>query len=343
MKTFLPILLFFLSISVFGQTAMFQSSITLGDEQTQVMPYYPEEDPCRAQEVEIANKYISEALGSPLLKAIGISAFEEDVKTAITDNITMAYNNERFNPVIYRVRIFYNDKFNKFLHKIIKTTKVRDLLFDMSSNIICDLCKLYPKDFKPEVVRKIKGSLAFVSTMKNHKYEAVDLDTWMQEQKLYIDGKENEEIALGVEGFLIRRVITDGFTIQELTSYLHKLLKKVEAVDVSNNSDVLKSVSINDDLTYYITATGNYYLANKTRAKVLPYNPEITYMQRFGLTQLQCIKDRTSNMYKISNGYLSRYPEEKFKLYDHPDVKGVILIDDTGEVIMREQRELDEK
>lgn len=336
MKKFLPILLLLSSITVFGQTTMFHSSITLGDEQAQVMPYYPQDDPCRDQEVEIANKYINEALSSPLLKAIGISGFENDVKTAITDNITMAYNDERFNPVIYRVRIFYNDEFNKFLHKIIKTTKVRDLLFDISSNLICDVCRLYPKDFKPEVVSKIKKSLAFVSTMKNHKYEAVNLDTWMQEQKLYIDGKENEEIALGIEGFLIRRVITDGFTIPELTGYLEKLLKKVEAVDVSNNSDVLKSVSINDDLTYYITATGNYYLANKTKTKFLPYNPEITSMQRFGLTQLQCIKDKTSNMYKISNGYLWGYPEQKFELYDHPDVKGVVLIDDTGEVIMRE-------
>lgn len=336
MKKLLPILLLLSSLSVFGQSAMFHSSLTLGDEQLQVMPYYPKDDPCRDQEIEIANKYINEALSSPLLKAIGISGFENDVKEAITANITMAYNDERFNPVICRVRIFYNDEFNKFLHKIIKSTKVRDLLFDILSNLICDVCRLYPKDFKSEVVNKIKKSLAFVSTMNNHKYEAVNLDTWMQEQKLYIDGKENEEIAVGIEGFLIRRVITDGFTIPELTGYLEKLLKKVETVDVSDNSDVLKSVSINDDLTYYITATGNYYLANKTKTKILPYNPEITFMQRFGLTQLQCFKDKTSNMYKISNGYLSVYPEQKFELYDHPDVKGVLLIDDTGEVIFRE-------
>jgi hypothetical protein len=336
MKRILSFVLLLSSMTAFGQTTMFQSSLTLGDEQEQIMSYYPDTNPCRDQEVEIANKYISEALSSPLLKAIGISGFEKDVKTAINDNIEGAYNDERFNPVIYRVRIFYNDEFNKYLHKIIKTTKVRDLLFDISSSIICDLCKLYPKDFKADVVNKLNRAISFVSTMKNHKYEAVNLDTWMEEQKLYIDGKENEEIALGLEGFLIRRVITDGFTIPELSNYLEKLLKMVDAVDVSDNSDVLSKVSINNDLTYYTTASGNYYLANKTNVKVFPYNPEITSMQRYGLTKLQCIKDKNSNMYKISNGLLWGYPEKKWELYEHPDVKGVILIDDTGDVIMRE-------
>ena len=336
MKKLLPIILLLSSLSAFGQSTMFHSCLTLSDEQVQVMPCYPQDNPCRDQEIEIANKYINETLSSPLLKAIGIRDFEDDIKTAITDNITIAYNDERFNPVINRVRIYYNDGFNKFLHKIIKIPKARELLFDISSNLICDVCRFYPKDFKQKVVGKIKKSLAFVSTMNNHKYEAVDLNTWQTELTLLIDGKENEEIALGIEGFLIRRVITDGFTIPELTDYLEKLLKKIEAVDVSDNSDVLQSISINDDLTYYVTATGNYYLANKTKTKVLPYNPEATSVQPIGFTQLQCFKDKTSNMYKISYGYPYEYPEDKYSCYKYTDVKGVLLIDDTGEVIMRE-------
>ena len=336
MKKVLLFVLLLVSVTAFGQTAIYHSSLTLGDEQEQIMSYYPDINPCRDKEVRIANKYIRETLNSPLLKAIGIRDFENDVKTAINDNIEGAYNNERFNPVIYRVRIFYNDEFNKFLHKIIKNPKVRDLLFDISSNIICDLCKLYPKDFKIEVMNKLNRAISFVSTMENHRYEAVDLDTWMDEVTLYIDGKEDEEIARGIEGFLIRRVITDGFTIPELSNYLDKLLKMIEDVDVRGHRDVLMSVNINDDLTYYTTSTGNYYLVNKTKVKVFPYNPEITSMQRYGLTMLQCIYDKNFNMYKISNGRLRGYPEEKWELYEHPDVKGVILIDNTGEVIMRE-------
>ena len=336
MKKLLPILLLLSSISAFGQRSMFHSSLTLSDEQVQVMPRYPKDNPCLDQEIEIANKYIDETLSSSLLKAICIRDFEDDVKRAITDNITTAYNDERFNPVINRVRIYYDDEFNKFLHKLIQIPKVRELLFDISSNLICDVCRLYPKDFKREVVGKIKKSLAFVSTMNNHKYEAVDLNTWRGELTLLIDGKENEDIALGIEGFLIRRVITDGFTIPELTGYLEKLLKKVEAVDVSDNSDVLQSININDDLTYYVTATGNYYLANKTKTKVLPYNPETTSVQLICFTQLQCFKDKTSNMYKISYGYLWEAPGDKYDFYNDPYGEGVLLIDDTGEVIMRE-------
>lgn len=343
MKKLLPILLLLSSISAFGQRSMFHSSLTLSDEQIQVMPRYPKDNPCLDQEIEIANKYINETLSSSLLKAIGIRDFEDDVKRAITDNITTAYNDERFNPVINRVRIYYDDGFNKFLHKLIQIPKVRELLFDISSNLICDVCRLYPKDFKREVVGKIKKSLAFVSTMNNHKYEAVDLDTWptVGELTLLIDGKKNEYIALGIEGFLIRRVITDGFTIPELTGYLEKLLKKVEAVDVSDNSDVLQSININDDLTYYVTATGNYYLANKTKTKVLPYNPETTSIsiQGFGFTELQYFKDKTSNIYKISYGCLwgdpYEDPEQKFDFWNQ-SIEGVLLIDDTGEVIMRE-------
>lgn len=336
MKKLLPILLLLSPLSAFGQSTMFHSSLTLNDEQVQVMPCYPKDNPCRDQEIEIANKYINETLNSPLLKAIGVRDFEDDVKTAITDNITIAYNDERFNPVINRVRIYYNDGFNKFLHKIIKIPKARELLFDISSNLICDVCRFYPKDFKQKVVGKIKKSITFVSTMNNHKYEAVDLNTWQEELTLLIDGKENEEIALGIEGFLIRRVITDGFTIPELTGYLEKLLKKIEAVDVSDNSDVLQSISINDDLTYYVTATGNYYLANKTKTKVLAYDPEATSVQLTSFTQLQCFKDKSSNIYKISYGYPHEYPDDKYFFYEYPDVKGVLLIDDTGEVIMRE-------
>ena len=336
MKRMLTLVLLLSWTIAFGQTAMFNTELTLGDQQEHIMPYYPNDNPCRDQEETIAEKFIAQSLNSPLLKAIGISDFENDVKSALTGNIIGAYNNEHINPVICRVRIFYNDEFNKFLHKLLKTNRMKDFLFDFSSDIICDLCKLYPKDFKADAIARIKSAISFVSTMKNHTYEAVDLDTWMQEQKLYIDGKENEEIALGIEGFLIRRVIFDGFTIQELSGYLEKLLRKVEAVDVSGNSDVLKSVRINDDLTFYMALSGNYYFANKTRIKILPYNPELSDVQRFGETKLQCIKDGDSNLYKISNGYFDTWPEEKWVLYEHPAVKGVILIDDKGEIILKE-------
>lgn len=336
MKKILTLILLLSWTVAFGQTAMFNTSLTLGDQEKHVMPYYPNDNPCRDQENTIAEKFIAQSLNSALLKAVGISEFENDVKDALTANIVGAYNNEHTNPVIYRVRIFYNEEFNKFLHKLLKTSRMKDLLFDFSSDIICDLCKLYPKDFKADAITRIKSAISFVSTMKNHTYEAVDLDTWMHEQKLYIDGKENEEVALGIEGFLIRRVIFDGFTIQELSGYLEKLLAKIETVDVKDNSDVLKSVRINDDLTYYMALSGNYYFANKTGVKILPYNPELSDVQRFGETQLQCIKDGNSNLYKISNGYLDTWPEEKWVLYEHPAVKGVMLIDDKGEVILKE-------
>lgn len=332
MKKFLSFIFVLTSATALGQTAMFHVNLSLGDEQEQVMSYYPKDNPCKNQEIEIANKYIKEAFNSPLLKAVGIKDLENDVGTAIITNIEDSYNRSWSNPVFYRVRIFYHDEINKFLHRIIRSKQVKDFLFDFSCSIICDLCRLYPKDFKAKVINKLNSAINFVSTMKNHSYEAVDLNSWKGgELTLFIDGKENEKIALGIEGFLIRRVITDGFTVPELSNYLEKLLQKVKSVDISKNSDVLRSVNINGDLTYYTTATGNFYLANKTNVKVFPYTSED--WQCFGETLLQCIKDKNSNLYKISNGLLWN---NQWELYTDPDIKGIIVIDDRGDVILRE-------
>lgn len=320
MKKFLLLAFLFASFLSYGQSALFQTSLWMKDGDEQVMVGYPDENPCREQEIALAQKYVREVNGNPVLKAIGMDGLEKKIGQCLEESFSNAYSEYSF----YQM-IFWPDGIKRFLRKISGTEKVRELLFSMVSDALCDLCRIYPGDFKDEAVRVVKHEMEFVGTMNWHSYGV------NQNRTLLVDGKEEYELPYSLDGFLVRRVIFDGITVRELSVFLERLLAKLDAVDVSGNGDILKRVRINNSLSYCTALRGCYYMANATGKTIFPYKEETC-----APSLIQCIGDEGSYMYKISNGYLQTDPVYEWVLYQRPDDRQILLVDHTGSTIFRE-------
>ena len=330
MKKILFLALTVSTVSAYGQTALSQFDVSLGDGQEYVMSYYPLDNPCEEQEAGLVETYIGKTMESPLLRAIGIGAFEEDVRGTIGENVRG----------VYIKKGFYNAfvgsyGFQEFCHKLLRSPKVRDVLFDLLSGIVCDLCRIYPKDFKDSLIEAIIEMKGTVEELGTHQYEARHLEDWGENPVLFIDGRMAHDDSFGFEGVLIRRVLLDDLTFAEMSDYLDRLLDKVGSVDVRENPDVMERVRVNDELSYLVTTNGNYYVAERSGVKLFPYEPG-SYEQFYEMSKVQCIKDRTSNMYKITNGTLVSSPEEHWQDATDPHLEGVMIIDDRGEILFRE-------
>ena len=330
MKKILFLALIGSTLSAYGQTAWSQFDISLGDGQEYVMSYYPLDNPCAEREARLVEKYKGRTMESPLLRAIGIGAFENEVQEAIGENVQRVYLEQG----LYETFIG-GGEFHDFFHKIMKSPRVRDVLFDLASGLICDLCRIYPKDFKDSLVEQIMETKGTVYELGRHHYEVRHLPDWGRNPVLFIDGRMAHEDSFGFEGFLIRRIVMDGFPASEMAGYLDRLLDKVESVEVGENPDVMERIRVNDELSYLITAKGNYYVAEKSGVRLYPYEPG-TYEQFYKMTKVQCIKDRTSRIYKITNGSLVSSPEKHWVDDTSPDSRGTIIIDDRGDILFRD-------
>ena len=134
---------------------------------------------------------------------------------------------------------------------------------NVCSEMITKLCEHYPKDFKYKCVNELKECLAFVDNMPKHKYDIIG---WI----LFVDGEEDADLGETTKGFILRRIIKDKIPKQEIREYLNTLLKKVESVDVSNNNDIIYTLTINNELKYCVSATGDYFIINEKKVKNVP-------------------------------------------------------------------------
>lgn len=332
MKATLFSLFILVSMTVLGQTCMFKTSVNLSDGDSCIMSSYPDENPIQEKEVILYSKYLSSILDSPILKAMGISKFKADVENAIINNILGCYNDPRQNPVVYSCRIFYNEEFNKFLHKLLSSPKVREVCFSFFSNIVCDACSMYPKDFKDEVLKMLRKSKLFIEEMPKHEYELVDLQRWMGEKTLYVDGKEDETLAMGLGGFLIRRIYIDNIPITELSRYINSLIDAVSAIDVSDNADYLCCIELNNSLQYRISATSNYFYATKSGKRVDTYPKNLADSRRYR-TKVKCSGNTGDYYYTLTNidGWGNSWWPIRWDPY-----KGNIIIDGNGVIIFKE-------
>lgn len=304
----------------YAQSAKFQIDLWMDDGDERILLGYEEDNPCRDQEKTLAQRYAREVRENPVLKAIGMGDAEKDIPECFEDGFANAYS-EYFE---YRI-VSVSDRVKRFLHRTAGFGQVRELVFTILSDAVCDLCRLYPGDFKAEVVRLVKKEMAFVSTMNWHSY-GVDKDG-----VLLVDGKPDYETPYSMDGFFIRRVINDGIQVRELATYLERLLAKLEAVDVSENGDIMRRVRINRELSYCTGLKGSYYMANATGDIFFPYKESPAER-----SLIQCIGDEGSRMYKISNGYLKTDPDYEWVLFERPDDRQVILVDHAGSTIFRE-------
>jgi hypothetical protein len=252
-----------------GKIAMFQDSYYLNAWDGQYLNFT--EDHLEEQEVDLAYQFSEEICNHPLLSDEGIYNYKIAFDYIIRTNIEGLYFSPKDIVHPQYVPLDYSNELNSICHKIIRNNSLREVLFNLSAKTLCKLCCLYPKDFKEEVIKHLMATKNLLTSLRHHSYAIVG-------DSLYLDGEvANVTIARSQMGFLIRRILLDGFTISEMNGYLDRLLSKVKTTDISGNSDFLRIVTINNTISCYVTASGYYFGGNNSGTIYLPQSIEKGY------------------------------------------------------------------
>jgi len=292
MKRIVSLLFLLYSALSYGQTAVFSSTINTTNEDMHVMPLYDDENPMRAQEEVLAQKYADDFTKLTLLRAIGIENYKTEISDAFKYSISGAYNSYN---ILAPMRA--DSKLKSFIIKISANETIRNLLADFSIDVVCDLCKFYPKDFKREAKKQIQEAKEIVESLPS-------LHIVIRNHTLYVNGERDYEYYNGLRGFLIRRIYEDDIPLQYISDYIDRLSARVDATDVSSNKDYLGMVTINDELDYCISATGNFFYFKKNNLRIVPSFMKSYYAQRDTQTSVECFTDNNSHYYKIRELHL---------------------------------------
>lgn len=249
----------------------------------------------------VTKQFTNEILTSNELAKNNIALFKEKIENIVSDNTISLYDREFENPLILHVRIFYHREINNLLHKLIQVPSVRSWMVTFVGKYLQTMCKKLPKDFSKKLIRELKIMYAYVDEMKNHKYTTKPT-SWYEQETLLIDGKKAEDIALKSQGFIIRRVIYDDIPKEEIKRSILKIIKMVKSVNIENNPDVMLKCNINNEITYYMTSNGAYFIINATQEKIPAYwNMRVRYEEVYG-----------KGKYYFEHGYYS-YRDEKWE------------------------------
>ena len=230
----------------------------------------------------ISSQFVNEILTNQDLLNNNINQFKEQIEGIVSDNTEYLYDSEFANPVIYRVRIFYNKEINNYLHKLLHIPNIRNWVVNLAGKYLQTMCAKLPKDFRRKLLRELEIMYSYVDEMKNHTYTTKP-SGWFEEETLYIDGKEACEFSVKSQGFVIRRVIYDEIPKEELKRSIAKIIQMVKSVNIDSNPDIMLKCSINNDITYYSTTDGPFYIINATKEKIpASRNLRIGYSEAYG-------------------------------------------------------------
>lgn len=262
------------------QTAMVETRIQLnnGDslESTNVFNSNKYYYLTKSKEDSIMQLYLNRILSNPLLKIIdGFDSKQiEDCFTSTINEVWSMYKlplpaysdgsqyayymNDGFYGgsmphVIAEVSPVYHPKMNVFLHKAIKIKKIREFGYSILGDMLEAYCKIFPKDYRDNLIKQLKECVAFIGEMEKHQYEAVDLGNNPFELRLltlYVDGKENPKLASGLKGFIIRRIIVDNIPKNEIAMNMEMIIKRIQDTK-TNDFDFYYHLSVNNELHYY--------------------------------------------------------------------------------------------
>lgn len=293
-KYLLAILLLIAGItSAFAQQrAAFSEKIMLGDgEMFNSFSYSDEKFAAyHEKEEEMAAQLAHKLKTSSYLRAFDLFSDEgyiEDVLEGVYDSFYIC-SLDNVLPSIYSV-----------FREITGKQAVRDYLFKIGCEALCDLCKLYPKDFKSNLLKQIAYMDEVVKELSKH--------TYVQDKTrsdLYIDGELNNELAHEFEGYILRRNLNDNISWNEMHQKLVSLKNAIEGVDVTRNPEVMGHVSINNEATYKVTANGDYYIVGKSM-RLTPYDKEKFVGCTYWMSEetcLKCLKDMNETVYIIYRG-----------------------------------------
>lgn len=231
--------------------------------------------------IEIQKKYVKQLLSNPILKTMGIDkcpsnewgnrrtqnsvpeSFADIISSEIICSGCSPYRRQGLYPTDER---YYQSTY-KFLHKAIKNKKIRELSVEILGNMLVDLCKYYPKDFRQKVLRTLNSTQNFVNDMYKHKYEIIGAGN-----SLFVDGYQDRDLSFTIEGFIIRRVVTDKVPKEEIKGYLTKLITKLQAIDTSENKDILSIIEINNRLKCCLSCSEFYFVINNKKIRIKEFD-----------------------------------------------------------------------
>ena len=279
---------------------------------------------CYDGDIIFSETYSKKISSNPIMQTMGINEkipkysykFEpfipsQKIRETIRENRENLYSSVRIDfGMLPHYEIF---------RKFIKNKLARDFLAKTFGDMVVELCRWYPKDFKTKCLTTLEYCLEFIDNIPKHKYE-------IYLNELFVDGTGYD--GRGIEGFIIRRIINDNIPKEEMKQYFENLYQRIQSVDVSNNAEVLYSVDINKELKYCLSATGYYFLINGR--KISLYDSEIQdYLKRFHYLDYVPSWDydlkNVKYIYNENNSYYIITTQSK-----------KILIDKQGEILYEE-------
>lgn len=310
----LPLLFLMGFMSTFAQqSAVYSRSIRLNDGDVFNSISYNEENfpDYKKAEQQLASQLTDKLVNSSYLRAFDIansrSSVEGYVKWALGSGYVMDISD-------------LQSPMSNMISRVFDKPAVRDYLFDLGCSVLVDMCKLYPKDFKEKLLKQIAYVDDTVKRLSTHTY-IYDNKTG----NLYVDGKLNDEICWTFDGIIIRRYVLDKMKWSDMRQKIATLRNKITATDVSKNPDIMGRVVFNDEASYKITASGNYYIVGRSRR--LSIGKPNTYVgcQYMGTqnTSVKCLKDMNNVLYVIYSGHGGTSSTNKVV-----DLKGNVLSGD---------------
>lgn len=310
-----------------GVFKMVSKKVVLNDNDVWFPTSYFDTIYTKKKELEIAEKYAKKMINSPILRALGVSDHADAIVGTFKSHCEGLYGS-----LEYHSTFTWNGGLNKFLHEAIKHAKVREWGVSLLGDMFVEFCKYYPKDFREKTIGDLQRILARVEDMDVREYKVVG-----NFADLYINGKQADfKTTHSLEGFVVRRILLDNVSKSEIKTHLRTLISRIEKVDTSKNAVMMAQFTINNDITFCITARENYYLFRKTNKKFIPYKESDKYgyvwKRRAGSTRLKYTTDGTTRYYDIETGYKTSAEWKKYT----DERMWRVFVNNKGEVIIQE-------
>ncbi len=294
MKAKIILFLLLLSSVAFAQyTSLYSYDIQLNTTDSIDTYQWLKNYPFSQQDQQIINKYTNSICNGIRTYISNEEMPNADIEKVVKYNLNNAYYHT-LSGVIYQSYKYYN-----MLHLKIKNKNFRDFLFNKACDILCDLVSIYPRDFQVNMEELIESTLEFMTDIPNHTYEIKeDLQYSWRPLTIFVDGQPDHNIAFTLNGFLIRRMIIDNVSYDEVLSKLQTLLQKISDIE-HDNPDFAYSYVINNEIIYYIGCFMNYFKSLEYDEYYVPYVDSREMVVAPNV--IKCRQNFGQNFYIISN------------------------------------------
>lgn len=178
------------------------------------------------------------------------------------------------------------DNFQSYYHQIFRSKTARKILFDEALNIVKNLCKNVPNDFRRRVVNELDALLEYSKTLPNTSYS---------EKKVFADYWK---------GFLYRRYFIDKVPLSEIQSQIAYAKKEISELILEH--EFACELKINKNLVIFLSL-GNFKLKSNLNQK------EISFKNK-QLVKIKHLADKYSSYYQFM--FLDSNGDEVRLLYD---------------------------